>query len=216
MDSSEFEHLHERPDDEADFQLTQVFPRTNSWSMTKAEVENIFRAASVHRHIGPAFRNKVERGITRGLNAPVILVPVRVPDVQKNMGPLWDPQSPSIRGFDPGIGCRPAWKKIERRGQAKSFVQDVAKVLRVVKVFGRIIQDVFYLVEDFFLSREVSGKVRDRPACVRSGRFESTARNTLILLRKAASGASDLNCFQRPFSSFRAASTRSVNSSKPA
>ena len=38
----------------------------------------------------------------------------------------------------------------------------------------------------------------------------------VMLLRKASSGASDLNCFQRPCPSRRAASTTSVSSSKAA
>src|SRR5262249_60713352 len=103
---------------EGDLQLAQVFSGANSWAVTKTEMEDLFRAATLSRQVFPAFRNEVECRIARERNAPVILVPVRVPDIEEYMCAFWDQQSVAIGSLDPGVGRRPARQEIERRRQA--------------------------------------------------------------------------------------------------
>ena len=122
MDRLESEELYERSDREGHLQLTQVFSRANSRPMTKTKMEDFFRPAALSRQSHPPFRNKVECGITGEGNAPVILVAIRMPDIQENMCSFGDQQAIAMRGFDPGIGSRLARKEIERRRQPKRFV----------------------------------------------------------------------------------------------
>ena len=69
----------------------------------------------------------------------------------------------------------------------------------------------------FFLGGGISGQMRDGPTGVGRRRLDGApARNTFKLLRRASSGTSDLNCFQRPRWPFRVARTWSVNWSKHA
>ena len=56
----------------------------------ETEVKHLFRPAALRRQPLPAFRHKVEGGITRDGDAPVILVPIRVPDVQEDVRPVGD------------------------------------------------------------------------------------------------------------------------------
>jgi len=113
-DRAEPKELHDRAHDKRNFKLAEVLAGTEPRPVPKPEVQE-FLGVRTLRKIGPPLRNELSRSMAGASNAPMVLVPIRVPHVQQDVGALRDMELLTGRGFDPRICRGTSRMKVERR-----------------------------------------------------------------------------------------------------
>ena len=94
--SLEAKQLHEGSHDESHFQLPQMFAGAYASSVAEAEMQRVFRTAFVLGEVLPALGSEFVGGEAGELLSPVILVPIRVPDIEQNVSAAGDKHSPLV------------------------------------------------------------------------------------------------------------------------